>query len=87
MRVVAKRGEERVQIIANMHHHLRVGKNTPHGARQILMTDFCNPAPPGIVNRYRQAGLEHRARFFGKTAPGKIDMPYFGVRETAAGRE
>jgi hypothetical protein len=84
MRMVVKRGEECVQIIANVHHHLRVGKNTPYGARQILVAHFRNPAPPGIVNRHRQAGLKYRARLIGKAASGKIDMPEFSVRETAA---
>jgi hypothetical protein len=75
MRVIAKRGQKCVQIIANVHRHLRIGKNTPHGSRQILVTHFRNPAPPGIVNGYRQAGLEHGARLFRKAASGKIDMP------------
>jgi hypothetical protein len=87
MRMLVKRGEESVQIIADMHHHLRVGKNTPYGARQILVTHFRDPAPTGIVNRQRQAGLKYRARLFGKVASGKIDMPQFSVRDTAAGGE
>jgi hypothetical protein len=87
MRVFMERGEERVQIFADMYRHLRVWKNTPHGTRQILVAHFRNPAPPGVVNRQREAGLEHSARLFGETASGKIDMPQFAVRETAAGRE
>jgi len=87
MRVFVKHSEECVQFIANVHGNLRVGKNAPHGTRQILVTHFRNPAPSGIVDRYRQAGLEHGARFFRKPAPCKIHSSNFGVRETAAGRE
>jgi hypothetical protein len=87
MRVFVQCGEECVQIIADMHRHLRVGKYAPHGTRQILVTHLRNPAPPGVVNRYREAGLEHAARLLGKAASGKIDMPQFGVGETAASRE
>jgi hypothetical protein len=76
-----------VQIIANVNRNLRVGKNAPHGTRQILVTHFRNPAPPGVINRDRQAGLKHGARLLRKAASGKIEMPKFSVRETAAGRE
>jgi hypothetical protein len=75
MRVVVKQSEECVQIIANMHRNLRVGKNAPHGTRQILVTHFRNPAPSCVVNRYRQTGLEHGARLLRKAAPCKIDLP------------
>jgi hypothetical protein len=50
MRVFVKHGEECVQIIADVHGHLRVGKNTPNGTRQIPVTQFRNPAPPGVVD-------------------------------------
>jgi hypothetical protein len=86
-RVFMKRSEECVQIIANVHRNLRVWKDAPNWTRQILVTHFSNPAPSGVVNRNRQAGLEHGARLLGKAASGKIDMPQFRVRETAAGRE
>jgi hypothetical protein len=86
-RVIVKRGDECVQIIADVHRDLRVGKQTPHRTRQILVTHFRNPAPSGVVNRQRQAGLEHGARLFWIAASGKIDLPQFGIRETAAGRE
>jgi hypothetical protein len=75
IRVVVKHSEECVQIIANVHRNLRVGKNAPHGTRQILVTHFGNPAPSGVVNRYRQAGLEHGARLLRKETSGKIDLP------------
>jgi hypothetical protein len=87
MRVLAKRGEEGVQIIADEQSHLRIGQHTPHGAGQILVADFRRPAPPGVVNRQRQAGLKHAARLFGKAATGKIDMPDFRIRQAAAGPE
>jgi hypothetical protein len=74
MRVVVKRCEECVQIIANVNRNLRVRKNAPHGTRPILVTHFRNPAPSGVVNRYRQAGLEHGARLLRETAPSKIDL-------------
>jgi hypothetical protein len=74
-RVFVKHSEECLQIIANVHGNLRVGKNAPHGTRQILVTHFRNPAPSGVVDRYRQARLEHGAGLLGKAAPGKIDMP------------
>jgi hypothetical protein len=73
-RVFMKHGEESLQIIANEHCNLRVGKNAPHGTRQILVTHFRNPAPSGVVNRYRQARMKHGARLLGKAAPGKIDL-------------
>jgi hypothetical protein len=75
MSVFVKHSEECVQIIANVHRNLRVGKNAPHGTRQILVTHFRNPAPSGVVNRYRQAGLEHGARLLRKQTSGKIDLP------------
>jgi len=64
-----------MQIIADMHRNFRVRKNAPHGTRQILSTQFRNPASSGVVNRHRQTGLEHGARLLWKAAPGKIDLP------------
>jgi hypothetical protein len=75
MRVFVKQSEECLQIIADMHRNFRVGQNAPHGTRQVLVTHFRNPAPSGVVNRYRQAGLEHGARLLRKEASGKIDLP------------
>jgi hypothetical protein len=75
MRVFVKHSEECVHIIANVHRNLRFRVDAPHGTRQILVTHFRNPAPSGVVNRYRQAGLEHGARLLRKAAPGKIDLP------------
>jgi hypothetical protein len=82
-----KHRQEGVQIIAHVHGNLRVGKYAPHGARQILVTHFRNPAPAGVINCHRQTGLEHGAWLIGKAACGKVDMPKFSVRETGAGRE
>jgi hypothetical protein len=62
MRVLVEGGEECVQIIADVQRHFGVRKNAPHRTRQIRVTQFRNPAPPGVVNRYRQAGLKHGAR-------------------------
>jgi hypothetical protein len=75
MVVFVKHSEECVQFITNVHGNLRVGENAPHGTRQILVTHFRNPAPSGVVNRYRRAGLEHGARLLRKEASGKIDLP------------
>jgi hypothetical protein len=87
MRVPVERGDERVQIITDVHRHLRIGKDTPHRTRQVPVTHFRHPAASGVVNRHRQAGMEYRARLFGKAASGKIDVPQFSVRKAAAGRE
>jgi hypothetical protein len=87
MRMIVQRGEECAQIIGNGHRHLRVRKNTPHGTRQILVAHLRNPAPPGVVNRHREAWLEHGAWLLRKARSGKIDMPQFGVRKTRAARE
>jgi hypothetical protein len=78
MRVFAKRGDESVSIIADEQRHLRVGKNTPHGTRQVLVTHLRKPAPPGVINRHRQAGLEHGVPLLREGAAGKVDGPKFG---------
>jgi hypothetical protein len=87
MRSFTQSCEECLQVIADMHRHLRLWENTPHGTRQILATRFRNPAPPGIVDRHREAGLKDAARLLGKAASRKVDVPEFGVREAAAGCE
>jgi hypothetical protein len=74
MRVFVQRRDESFQSIAHVQGHLRVGKNTPDGTRQLLVPHFRNPTPAGIVNRQRQTGSEHAARFLGKGASGKINM-------------
>jgi hypothetical protein len=79
IRVFLNHREECLQIIADMHRDLRVRKNAPHETRQVLVTDFRNPAPTGVVNRQRLAGMEYRAGLVWKAAPGKIDMSQFCV--------
>jgi hypothetical protein len=74
MRVFVQRRDEIRQSIADVQAHLRVGKNTPDGTRQILVTHFRDPAPAGIVDSQCQTRSEHDARLLGKAASGKIDV-------------
>jgi hypothetical protein len=75
MRVFVQRAEECLQVVADMQRHLRIGEDAPHGTQKILATDFRNPAPPGVVNRYRQAGPQDTARLFGKAGSRKVNVP------------